>query len=37
MAVLVLVAGMWLVSGLLRRWLGADIGMTAADPERRGG
>src|SRR5712671_1488361 len=28
MAVLVLVAGTWLVSGLLRRWLGADIGLT---------
>jgi hypothetical protein len=34
MAVLVLVAGVWLVSGLLRRWLGADIGMP--DAERRG-
>jgi HupE/UreJ protein len=37
MAVLILVAGVWLVSGLLRRWLGADIGMPAADPERRSG
>jgi HupE/UreJ protein len=36
MAVLILVAGVWLVSGLLRRWLGADIGMPAADAERRG-
>src|SRR5205807_1701005 len=37
MAVLILVTGVWLVSGLLRRWLGADIDMPAADPERRGG
>jgi hypothetical protein len=37
MAVLVLVAGVWLVSGFLRRWLGADIGVPAAGPERRGG
>jgi hypothetical protein len=36
MAVLILVAGVWLVSGLLRRWLGADIGMPVADAERRG-
>jgi hypothetical protein len=37
LAALILVAGVWLVSGLLRRWLGADIGMPTADPERRGG
>jgi len=36
MVVLVLVAGVWLVNGLLQRWLGADIGMPAADAERRG-
>jgi hypothetical protein len=36
MAVLILIAGVWLVSGPLRRWLGADIGMPAADAERRG-
>jgi hypothetical protein len=33
MAVLILVAGVWLVSGFLRRWLGVDVGM-AAEPER---
>jgi hypothetical protein len=37
MVVLILVAGVWLAHGLLQRWLGADIGMPATDPERRGG
>jgi uncharacterized membrane protein YwaF len=37
MVVLILVAGVWLVNGLLQRWLGADIGVPATDPERRGG
>ena len=35
MAVLILVAGVWLVSGLLQRWLQTDD-MPAADAERRG-
>jgi hypothetical protein len=34
MAVLILFAGVWLVSGLLRRWLGADIDMAPAVDER---
>jgi hypothetical protein len=36
MAVLILVAGVWLVSGFLRRWLGADIGMPATSAQRSG-
>jgi hypothetical protein len=36
MAVLILIAGIWLVSGVLRRWLQTDITMPAADAERRG-
>jgi hypothetical protein len=35
-AVLILIAGVWLVSGLLRRWLQTDLTMPAADAERRG-
>jgi len=34
MSVLILVAGVWLVSGLLRRWLGADIDIASADEGR---
>jgi hypothetical protein len=33
MAALILAAGVWLVSGLLRRWLRADSGAPAADAE----
>jgi hypothetical protein len=35
MAVLILIAGVWLVSGLLRRWLGTDLSVPATDAERR--
>ena len=36
MAVLILVAGVWLVSGFLRRWLGTDIGMPTTGAQRSG-